>query len=234
MKISLSSINQFKKEGFLIAPKLIKKKNCSLLIKKLKSFKNYKEALKNKDLVFEKNKIKYFKNINFYINEFNTLLNNSILETSSKLINDKSYFLNIGLHNKIPGKTATPPHQDNFYWCRKPNKALTAYVALNRQTKKTGVIGYLPKSHVGKLYPHKKSRIKAFSSYIESLEGAKKNFVFPNLHPGDVVFHHCNTVHASSKNKSKQYERKSIAITIYGENTKLDTKMKKKYLRNIK
>ena len=65
MKISLSSINQFKKEGFLIAPKLIKKKNCSLLIKKLKSFKNYKEALKNKDLVFEKNKIKYFKNINF-------------------------------------------------------------------------------------------------------------------------------------------------------------------------
>ena len=234
MKIPLSSINQFNKEGFLIIPKLVKKKNCSLLIKKLKSFKDFKGAIKNKDLIFEKKKIKYFKNINFYINEFNILLNNSILEISSKLIEDKSYFLNMGLHNKIPGKITTPPHQDNFYWCRKPSKALTAYVALNRQTQKTGVIGYFPKSHIGKLFPHKKSRIKAFSSYIKSFTEGKKNLFFPSLNPGDVVFHHCNTVHASSKNTSKNYERKSLAITIYGENTKLDNKMKKKYSRNIK
>jgi len=234
MRISSLNIKKFNKEGFIIIPKLVKKKSCSLLIKRLNEFKNYKNALKNKDAVFEKKKIKYFKNVNFYINDFNILFSESILSISSKLIKDRTYYLNMGLHNKIPGKLETPPHQDNFYWCRKPNNALTAYVALNKQNKKTGAIGYLLKSHKGKTYPHKKSTVKAFSSYIDFKDKKKKNYFFPKLNPGDVIFHHCNSVHVSSQNNSKNYERKSVAITIYGENTKLDLGMKKKYLKNSK
>ena len=74
----------------------------------------------------------------------------------------------MGLHNKPPGSSVgTPPHQDNFYWCRKPSNALTAYVALTDQSFKNGGIGYLPGSHLGKIHKHYKSQIKAFSSYIK-------------------------------------------------------------------
>ena len=68
------------------------------------------------------------------------------------------------------------------------------------------MIGYLASSHKGKLFPHKKSKIKGFSSYIDFRNKNKKNYFYASLNSGDVVFHHCNTVHVSSKNDTKNYQ----------------------------
>ena len=62
--------------------------------------------------------------------------NNKILNIASLLLNDIAYFSSMDYHNKAPGGQATPPHQDNFYWCRKPKSALTAYIALNNHSPK--------------------------------------------------------------------------------------------------
>ena len=57
---------------------------------------------------------------------------------------------------KLKNSTPTPAHQDNFYWSRKPANALTAYVALTKQSKKNGVISYLLGSHKHGVLKHKK------------------------------------------------------------------------------
>ena len=135
-------------------------------------------------------------------------------------------------HNKIPGSSATPPHQDNFYWCRKPKKALTAYIALNPQSSKNGGISYFLKSHKFKTFNHKSSNVIAFSSYIDDKILNKGKFFTPVLSSGDVVFHHCNIIHKAARNKHFSKERKALALAIYSYKSKLDKKLQKKYSKN--
>lgn len=228
----------FNKDGFIVFRNLISKKICKEAIQELKRFKNFSQPRKNKEIVFDKvknlNEIKYFKNIDNYIFDFKKFYSNKILNIASNLISQNVYFLNMGLHNKPPGSLkGTPPHQDNFYWCRKPSDALTAYIALTEQSFNNGGIGYLPKSHLGKIHQHYKSKIKAFSSFIKKEKIKNNNYIFPKLKIGDVVFHHCKLIHISAGNNSKKMQRKSLAITIYGSNTKLDKLKQKRYLKNI-
>jgi phytanoyl-CoA hydroxylase len=229
----------FKKNGYVILKKIVSKKTCKLCIESLKNYKNYDLAKKNKHAVFEKkNKkeyIKYFKKINLYIDEFNYLISSQILTISKELLGQNVYYYNMGLHNKLPQASyATPPHQDNFYWCRKPNVALTAYVALTDQSKSNGGIGYLAGSHKKKLHDHKKSNVAAFSSYIHDKKILNSTFDYPKLNIGDVVFHHSNVVHLAAPNSSATKDRKSAAITIYGDKTKLDLNIYKKYSKILK
>ena len=132
--------NYFDNNGVVIIKNLVPKKIIGKCLSELNNFTNYSLAEKKKHIVFDKYKsrkyIKYFQYLNFYVFSFNAFLNSKILEISSFLLNDKTYFNNMNYHNKIPGGSGTPPHQDNFYWCRKPKKALTAYVALNSQSNK--------------------------------------------------------------------------------------------------
>jgi len=239
MKNKLSIINNFKKDGFVIIRGLFSKNLCNESLKKIKKIKRFDQQKKRKEIIFYKNKnskeIKYFKNINFYITEFNIFYSNKLLDVASNLLNTGVYFFNMGYHEKKE-KTffSTPPHQDNFYWCREPSKALTAFIALNKQNYKNGGVGYLPGSHNGKLRQHRKSKVSAFSSYIELENKITKNFVYPNLETGDVVFHHCKTIHNSSSNQSKVLTKKSLAITIYGDKTKTNQNIKRKYMQNVR
>ena len=129
---------------------------------------------------------------------------------------------------------STPPHQDNFYWSRKPANALTAYIAITKQTEKNGAICYLLGSHKQGVLQHKRSSVKAFSSYIDNPQITNKSFHSPKLQSGDVVFHHCNIVHKANSNQysSVKHDRKSLAIVIYGVSALEDKKLRKKYLRN--
>jgi len=240
MQITSKSINisrkKFDRNGILVVKNLVPKNIIKDCLKDLKNFKKYNLAKSKKHIVFDRykshNYIKYFQYLNFYLNSFNVFLNSKILEISSQLLSDKTYFLNMNYHNKIPGGSETPPHQDNFYWCRKPKKALTAYIALNPQSYKNGGISYLLKSHKLKTFDHKSSNVKAFSSYIDDKFLKKKFFFTPVLSAGDVVFHHCNIIHKASRNNHTSKERKALALAIYAYNSKLDKEFLKKYSKN--
>jgi phytanoyl-CoA hydroxylase len=240
MQITSKSTNIRKKifdeNGIVIVKSLVPKKIIQNCLKDLNNFSKHNLDKNKKHIVLDKYKslkyIKYFQYLNFYLSSFNSFLNSKILEISSQLLNDKTYFLNMNYHNKIPGGSETPPHQDNFYWCRKPKKALTAYIALNPQSYKNGGISYLLKSHKLKTFDHKSSNVKAFSSYIDNKFLEKVNFFTPVLSVGDVVFHHCNIVHKASKNKHASKERKALAIAIYSYDSKIDKKLLKSYSKN--
>ncbi len=234
----MNTKNFFTKYGFVVLKNFIPPNICDDALKKFNIFNKFLTVKKNKEIVIEKikgkNSIKYFKNIDYYIGDFKRFYSNKILDLASNLISNQVYYLNMGLHNKPPGSIeGTPPHQDNFYWCRKPSDALTAYVALTEQSYENGGIGYLKKSHLSKLHTHHKSKVKAFSSYIKLNKKYYNDFFFPKLSIGDVVFHHCKTIHISAPNKTLDKNRTSLAITIYGNNTKLDKLKQKKYLSNF-
>ena len=178
---------------------------------------------------------KYIKDLDRHYPYFKKFLNSKILKVASNLLGEDCYFVNIGLHSKTSkGSTFTPPHQDNFYWSRKPANALTAYIAITKQTEKNGAICYLLGSHKQGVLKHKKSSVKGFSSYIDNPKITSKSFYFPKLESGDVVFHHCNIVHKANSNQysSSKHDRKSLAIVIYGVSALEDKKLKSKYLRN--
>lgn len=231
---------EFKKKGYVIFRNVFDKETCKNCLNDIKNSNSlpFINAKRNGHAVFEKQGekkyLKYFKKIHLYLDSFNNLLSSKVLNLAKYLLGQNVYYYNMGLHNKLPGnKLETPPHQDNFYWCRSPNEALTIYIALTNQSKKNGGIGYLTGSHKGVLYNHTKSKVAAFSSFIDDENIIKKQYEYPNLKSGDVVFHHCNIIHLAAGNLSKTKDKKSVAITIYGEKTKLDKKILKKYKKNL-
>ncbi len=225
----------FKNNGVVVFRSLFSKKLIRNCLQELDKF-NKKKTKKNTNIVIDtshkKKYVRYFQYLNTHIRSFEQFLNNELLSLSSYLLNNKCYYSSMGYHNKTPGAKLTPPHQDNFYWCRKPNKALTAYVALNSHSSKNGGIKYYLKSHKLKTFSHKSSKIKAFSSFIDEKKIPKLKIFRPKLKTGDVIFHHCNIIHSANGNMHKTRDRKALAISIYSLKSKIDPIMKKKYLKN--
>ena len=225
----------FNQNGVIVFKKLVPKSIINKCLKDLENFeaKNYS---KNKNFISDVSKnrkyIRYFQYLNIYIKSFEAFFNNKILNIASLLLNDIAYFSSMNYHNKAPGGQATPPHQDNFYWCRKPKSALTAYIALNNHSPKNGGIEYLLASHKLKTLNHNSSKVKGFSSFIKNnkIDNFKK--FKPSLNTGDVIFHHCNIIHQAGKNNHQKLDRKALALAIYSNKSKLDTKLQKKYFKN--
>ncbi len=237
--MNIQSIKKkFKEKGYIVIKNFYKTEKIGLIKKSLTEFKNFNQSNKFGHSVFEKvNKkklLKYFKKINLYIDDFNYLISEKTLTIASKILNQNVYYYNMGLHNKPPGmKTETPTHQDNFYWNLKPKYGLTAYVPLDEQNKKNGGLAYYCGSHNGPTYKHKKSKVKAFSSYVDDKLFKNYKLEYVDVKPGDLILHHCNTAHKTSKNLTNKH-RNAVAITIYGEHAKIDSKMKNIYLKNLK
>lgn len=225
----------FNKNGVVVFKSLIPNSLIKKCLLDLRKFENRKYPKKKNIVVDSSNKkkyIRYFQYLNLYIKSFDAFLNSQILYISSILLNDNSYYSSMNYHNKTPGSEGTPPHQDNFYWCRKPNKALTAYIALNDQSNKNGGIEYFLGSHKLKTFDHLSSKVKGFSSFIDQKKIPNLPLLQPNLRMGDVIFHHCNIIHKAEKNNHKKLERKALALAIYSLKSRTDLKMMKRYLKN--
>ena len=96
------------------------------------------------------------------------LINKPLFNILNSLINFNFYLDRIELHQKKPGTSITPPHQDNFYFGLdlKKNFALTAYVALNDQNEEMGSLGFYPGSN-HENFNHHPSNVIGFSSGID-------------------------------------------------------------------
>ena len=118
-------------------------------------------------VAIENNTLKYLKDANFWFKDLSRLINLSLTSRVQELIGDNNYITGLELHQKFPGVSGTPPHQDNFYFGFDLEKTLTltAYIALNEQTEEQGGLGFYPGSHL-KAFNHYKSSTTGFSSGI--------------------------------------------------------------------
>ena len=181
------------------------------------------------DVAIEDNSFKYLKYADFWFNDISKLINLKLTSRIGKLIGDNNYLNRIELHQKFPGVSGTPPHQDNFYFGfdLKKNISCTAYIALNEQTEEQGGLGFYPGSHLKRFNHHKSSAI-GFSSGINQADLKEFELYTPNFFPGDVVLHHCNIVHEAKDNNSLKI-RSNIAMRFYPSHPQYDDELKIKY-----
>ena len=136
-----------------------------------------------------------------------------------------------------PQKTgmASPMHQDNFYWNLKDSRGLNVWVALNDSNKSNGGVKYLKGSHRNGVYSHEISCAKGTSQKIpkKTLKYLKHKSIIPFLKKGDYIIHHCEVIHGSEKNNSKN-DRIGLAVSFQNKYEKINNLKMNIYKRKLK
>jgi ectoine hydroxylase-related dioxygenase (phytanoyl-CoA dioxygenase family) len=234
--MKVSDLENLFKYGFVHLPSFFDKKLIDNIKREIisKEKKIVNELIKDKSFNklnygIENNSLKYLNNSNFWFQNIKFLINKPFFNILNKLIKFNFYIDNIELHQKKPGTSITPPHQDNFYFGLdlKKNFALTAYIALNNQNKKMGNLGFYPKSN-HKNFIHHPSNVIGFSSGINPNDLKDETPFIPSLKAGDLIIHHCNIVHFAKKNIFNR-PRINLAIRIMPTHPKNNDYLKKIY-----
>ena len=137
--------------------------------------------------------------------------------------------------NKPPGiDHATPPHQDNYYFCLRPPSVTTIWVALDAADKSNGALRYVRGSHLLGIRPHRATEVLGFSQGITDYgpgDVAQEECV--ELAPGDAVAHHGNTIHRADANQTATKSRRAFAIVFQATSCQRDEEAFQRYLQNV-
>ena len=226
--MSKADFNEFCEQGFLIKKSFFEKQMINdlfdeltqtheKLVKQLK-YEIKMNFIKKNDIALENDQIKYLKNAVLYFDSIKNIVDSELIKLASFLIGDNIIVEAVELHQKYPGTSQTPPHQDNFYFCLENAKSLTAYIPLNAQERENGALAVIPKSH-NLVYEHYPSSIAGFSSGITLSNQQLSEVNHYSLEVGDLSLHHCNIVHLAPPNTSK-VPRINIAIRFRAKNEK--------------
>ena len=126
--------------------------------------------------------------------------------------------------NKPPGtQHATPPHQDNFYFCLAPPQVLTMWLALDPVDEENGCLRYIPGSHLRGVRPHRRTKTLGFSQGIADYSDADRTGeVAIFAQGGDVLIHHGNMIHRANANRSSTRHRRSFGMVFQASSCRRD------------
>jgi phytanoyl-CoA hydroxylase len=245
MKNNISVIDRyiktFNESGFVVIKKLINLRDMkkfeievekikSILIKKYKPpFVNLTKDCKvntahNLDKIFTKSILLNIKK--------NLILNKFI----KKLFNEEFIIRNLEIFAKPP-KTgmAAPFHQDNFYWNVADERAVNVWLSMDKVNKDNGGLMYLKGSHKKPIIKHVISRSKGTSQKISVniIKKLKYVKITPILNPGDCIIHHCNVIHGSNRNITKN-KRRAIVLSFKAKSSKYNKDKLNFYLKRLK
>jgi phytanoyl-CoA hydroxylase len=149
------------------------------------------------------------------------------------LMRDKCDPQGLEWFNKLPyDESATPAHQDGFYWCRKPNVASGIWIAIDEVEIANGCLWYARGSHQDGIKPHGASGVLGFSQGLLDYDTSKADGVPIELHPGDAVAHSSATIHWSGVNSTNR-TRRGIATFCYGASTERDAEAYERYKASL-
>jgi phytanoyl-CoA hydroxylase len=136
--------------------------------------------------------------------------------------------------DKLPyDQGATPPHQDGFYWCRKPNTACRLWIALDPVGIENGCLWYGRGSHKKGILPHQPSGKLGFSQCISDFDPQAADSVAIELNAGDAVCHHSATIHWSGVNRTSRH-RRAITTVAYGASTVREEEAYNRYMASVR
>ena len=223
-------VQTFEEQGYLVCEDFFDRKDeitdCfDEIIEKNSAIAEALEAASNSRLIdkktfaIESGNLKYLANANVYFKSINRLITSHVQNYAESLLDEEVYLDAVELHQKLPGASLTPPHQDNFYFCLENARSLTAYIPLNVQSELNGGLAVMVGSHLDDL-PHYSSDVVGFSSGIRETHLKSFESINYTLNPGDISFHHCNIVHLAPPNRSK-FPRVNIALRFKGVKDKV-------------
>lgn len=215
-----NEIEQFKKNGFVhiknffnVSDVLNIKKNLSDYMDRAPDPGNFKQSP-----VYEKTKM--FDNLPMldqHCQFFHQLKNENRLNSLvSKLMDKPGVPQHWNFFNKIPKfNNGTIPHQDSILYLIKGEDALAVWVPLQNINQDGGGMFYITKSHIKGRRQHKREQGPLYLSLTQD-DLENEIVIEPNM--GDIVIHHCLTVHGSKKNTSDR-ERWAITLPFFAESS---------------
>ena len=101
-------------------------------------------------------------------------------------------------------------HQDIRYWSFQRPELINVWIALGAETAENGCLQVIPGSHQLSLDPSRLDQELFFRADLPENQplSARKRLV--ELGPGDVVFFHCRTLHAASRNTQKETKYSAV------------------------
>jgi len=163
----------------------------------------------------------------------NFMLNGKHVAIQEHLMRDKCDPQGLEWFNKLPyDKSATPAHQDGFYWCRKPNIASGIWIAIDEVEIANGCLWYARGSQKNGIGLHGASGVLGFSQGLLGFDPEKVDAVPIELHPGDAVAHSSSTIHWSGVNTTNR-TRRGVATFCYGASTKRDDAAYDRYKQSL-
>ncbi|MEX2561061.1 MAG: phytanoyl-CoA dioxygenase family protein [Pirellulales bacterium] len=138
--------------------------------------------------------------------------------------------------NKPAGaSSATPPHQDNYYFNLQPPNVVTLWMALDPVDNENGCLRYVAGSHLGGFRIHGRSQVLGFSQGILDYgPDDERREVEIHLQPGDVVAHHGMTIHRAEANRSGARQRRAFALVYKGTSCRRDDEAFARYMAALK
>jgi len=156
-----------------------------------------------------------------------------LLRVVEPLVGGEAVVMGVESFNK-PARlgSAVPPHQDNAYFCQRPADVLSVWISIDAATRENGAVEYWLGSH-HEPQPHQPSGIRgnSFGLVDPAITDRYEHFL-GTVDPGDVLIHHCRTIHSSQPNQS-DHPRLSLVIVYRGAHTETDEEMKDEYRRAL-
>ena len=134
-----------------------------------------------------------------------------------------------------PPKSAPPPrpHQDGFYFCLVPNRAVTLWLALDEMDSENGTLHYVSGSHKQGIFDHRASHVLGFSQGLAAADLSQYGREVPcPLHRGDLLAHHSLTIHRAEGNPSPRL-RRALAFVYYAQSAKRDEAQFRRYQASV-
>jgi len=217
-KISQHQIDFFTQEGYLIVEDIIKPNDVEIYLNIYDKFLNGSiDTGKNRsDLGDGLGKKKGSENItqimwpsDFVPQLLGMTFHTNTLKIAKQILGDDMEMDFDMLINKAPfSNTITPWHQDAAYWINMPDKrAMSCWLALDKATKDSGCMWYVPKSHTYELRPHTYAGKQGGALTCDATE---EEGTCIELMPGSCVFHHGGTIHYSRGNITSNNRRALI------------------------
>ena len=111
---------------------------------------------------------------------------------------------------------------------------MNAWIACSKANFKNGGVYYYSGTHKKGLKKHILSKEPGSSQKIPQKYLNKKiKKTYPNLEPGDCIFHHCEIIHGSKRNNSNS-DRIGLVISYKGSSAVIDKKKLKSYRKKLK
>lgn len=176
----------------------------------LRELKSNLRSISNADKKFRDEKIEFITELHKnFSSDFEALFKKSELSNIMQELFGSPAHLHVSeliLKRKKIG-FAYRDHQDDFYFCVKGHEAINAWTPLDSVSEENGGIHYYKGSHKGGLLEHQEVGPKDYSCHdlAKSFEKVKVT-----AKPGDLLLHHCLTIHGSPPNKS---DKRRIAIS---------------------
>lgn len=106
-------------------------------------------------------------------------------------------------------------HQDTRYWSFAKPDLVNTWVALGREYAANGCLQVIPGSHKLELERSRFDQEMFFRADLPENQPLIQTRQFVELEPGDVLFFHSKTLHAASRNTTKE-SKYSVVFTFHG------------------